>query len=400
MKAHSPHAKIEITTNQRGMDETMGRNKDITPLVCNHSHFTYEERLQLEFYLYGKGKLPRVTSKKALGTLLRKHPRTIAREIRRGMVEHVFDEGLQTRMEYSAEYSERLAREKDSAKGPQLKLGYDYELAKEISTLIKESHFSPYAVIRRFENEGWPTDTRISEKTLYSYIHEGLIPEVTEKDLLLQGKRRRSPGEPRKHSNAVAASKSISKRPEAADSRSEIGHWEGDTVLSGTGKGDECLLTLTERRSRAEIIVKIPSRTQAAGVRAIDALERRFGAPAFRELFRTVTFDNGGEFYDIGGIESSVLCSSGRTEIFFAHPYRASERGTNERHNGLARRFIPKGSAIGNVSKAYVRGVQDWMNTYPRKVLKGLTPLMVLSKELSNTSILKFFEPKSKGVAI
>ena len=50
----------------------MGRLKSITPLVCAHSHFTYEERLQLEFYLSGTGKLPKITNLTMLGTLLHK----------------------------------------------------------------------------------------------------------------------------------------------------------------------------------------------------------------------------------------------------------------------------------------------------------------------------------------
>ncbi len=125
----------------------MGRIKSITPLVCTHRHFTYEERLQLEFYLTGNGKLPKITNKVTLGTLLNKHPRTIAREIARGQVEHFFDEGLQKKMIYSADYAEHQARAKDSGKGPQLKLGYDYVLAQSIGKLIKEKKYSPYAVL-------------------------------------------------------------------------------------------------------------------------------------------------------------------------------------------------------------------------------------------------------------
>lgn len=121
----------------------MGREKSITPLVCNHSHFTYEERLQLEFYLSGTGKLPKVTNKVMLGTLLHKHPRTIAREIRRGQVEHCFDGGLQKKMVYNADYAENRARAKDSGKGSQLKLGYDYALAQAIGMLIVKKKYSP-----------------------------------------------------------------------------------------------------------------------------------------------------------------------------------------------------------------------------------------------------------------
>ena len=103
--------------------------------------------------------------------LLHKHPRTIAREIQRGQTRHFFDEGLQKRTVYNADYAEHRSRAKDSGKGPQLKLGYDYVLAQAIGELMKEKKYSPYAVIAEFENKGWPTDTRICEKTLYNYIY-------------------------------------------------------------------------------------------------------------------------------------------------------------------------------------------------------------------------------------
>lgn len=200
----------------------MGREKSITPLVCKHSHFTYEERLQLEFYLSGTGKLPKITNKVMLGTLLHKHPRTITREIARGQVEHFFEEGLQKKIIYNADYAERLARHKDSGKGPKLKLGHDYTLAKEIGTLIRENKHSPYAVIAHFNDKGWPTETRICEKTLYNYVHEGLIPLVSEKDLLLQDKSRKPHNNgKRHHSNATLAAKSIIYRPKEIAERED-----------------------------------------------------------------------------------------------------------------------------------------------------------------------------------
>ena len=152
------------------------------------SHFTYEERIQLEFYLSGTGKLPKVTNKVMLGTFLQKSPRTIAREIQRGQVEHYFDEGLQTKMVYNADYAEHKARDKDSGKGPQLKLGYDFTLAQAIGELIREKKYSPFAVLAHFNNTGRPTETRICEKTLYNYIYEGLIPNVSEKIFYYRGK--------------------------------------------------------------------------------------------------------------------------------------------------------------------------------------------------------------------
>ncbi len=64
----------------------------------------------------------------------------------------------------------------------------DWVLVNKISTMIKEYHYSPYAVVQHFNRTGWPSDTRICEKTIYNYIGLGLIWDVSEKDLLYGGK--------------------------------------------------------------------------------------------------------------------------------------------------------------------------------------------------------------------
>ena len=81
-------------------------------------------------------------------------------------------------------------------------------------------------------------------------------------------------------------------------------------------------------------------------------------------------------------LESSVLCNARRTQLFFAHPYSSYERGTNENHKGIIRRFIPKGSDIGVEKTATIRKIQDWMNSYPRKILGGKSPMEALTEEL------------------
>ena len=97
--------------------------------------------------------------------------------------------------------------------------------------------------------------------------------------------------------------------------------------------------------------------SQTASVNAaFDAMERQMGSRTFRDLFKSITADNGTEFSDVRTLERSALCSQPRTRLYFAHPYSSSERGTNENHNGILRRFIPKASDIGLMSKKAVQG--------------------------------------------
>ncbi len=134
-------------------------------------------------------------------------------------------------------------------------------------------------------------------------------------------------------------------------------------------------MTLVERKSRMELIVKIPDRTAKSVKKGLDWIERQFGSRLFRKIFLSITFDNGVEFSDVLGLENSVLTRSRRTVLYFAHPYCSSERGTNENHNGIIRRFLPKGTDFADIKAKSIRKIQDWMNTYPRRILGGSTPL-------------------------
>ena len=103
------------------------------------------------------------------------------------------------------------------------------------------------------------------------------------------------------------------------------------------------MLVLTERKTRDEIIVKLPDQKAASVVEAIDKLERKWG-DMFTKVFRSITVDNGVEFSDYEGLERSILHEGEkRTFLFYCHPYSSWERGTNENNNRLIRRHIPKG---------------------------------------------------------
>jgi len=345
----------------------------------------------MQYHYSGANKYQKITSPTLLGRLLGKNERTIRRELKRGMILHELGAEPFERWEYNADHAQNDAGRKSEGKGPEVKLGRDWALVDRVSELIRERHYSPYAIIQHFTAKGWPSETRICEKTLYTYIAAGDITGISEKDLLLKGMRRKPRGRPARHARAANAARSIDTRPKEVNDRSQSGHWEMDTVYSGKEGSPSCLLTLTERKARVEIARKIPDRT-AKSVRAeLDAMERQIGSLRFRTLFKSITTDNGGEFSDVEALESSSLCSLPRTRLYFAHPYCSSERGTNENHNGILRRFIPKATDIGLVSKNVVRHTQDWMNTYPRKILDGHTPLKYLVNDMGEGFIIPDF---------
>ena len=175
-----------------------------------------------------------------------------------------------------------------------------------------------------------------------------------------------------KSASRAPAGESIEQRPEEIDEREEFGHWEGDTVYSGKGKRKttRALLTLTERKTRKEIIIAIPNRKAETVVKALDALERKLGARRFRAIFKSITFDNGTEFAAAEELERSCINKHlPRTKVYFCHPYSSRERGTNENTNGMIRRRFPKGTNFAAVTNAQITQAENWINNYPRKIL-------------------------------
>lgn len=175
-----------------------------------------------------------------------------------------------------------------------------------------------------------------------------------------------------KSASRAPAGESIEQRPEEIDEREEFGHWEGDTVYSGKGKQKttRALLTLTERKTRKEIIIAIPNRKAETVVKALDALERKLGARRFRAIFKSITFDNGTEFAAAEELERSCVNKRlPRTKVYFCHPYSSWERGTNENTNGMIRRRFPKGTNFAAVTNAQIAQAENWINNYPRKIL-------------------------------
>ena len=97
----------------------------------------------------------------------------------------------------------------------------------------------------------------------------------------------------------------------------------------------------------------------------------------FSMVFKTITGDNGSEFANLSDIENKT-----DTTIYFTHPYSSFEKGTNERHNGLIRRFLPKGTRMADCSVDTIAFVEDWCNTLPRKILGYRTPEELFESEL------------------
>lgn len=324
----------------------------------------YQDRLKMEAYL---------TAGKSIAWIARELgfcERTIYYEKKKGLCKqtHEIHGYMNDYMEYSADKGQQIHDYNMTALGRPLKIGNDHAYANFLEVTILTNKYSPAAALAAARKEGYQTSICVS--TLYSYIDKRVFLHLTNKNLWEKGKRKR-----RKYQQIrrIVHPKlpNITDRPEIINQRTEYGHWEMDLII-GKANTRAALLTLTERKSRQELIFKLPDRKSATIRSVFDSLERN--TPHFREKFKSITTDNGPEF-----LEYDKLCTSirggQRFQVWYCHSYAAWEKGSNENHNRMIRRWFPKGTDFTKVTKKRIAELQDWMNSYPRKVLNWERPM-------------------------
>jgi len=121
-----------------------------------------------------------------------------------------------------------------------------------------------------------------------------------------------------------------------------------------------------ERLTRYQFKIKMTGKIEAAVKETIERVSK--GNLNFSKLFKSITADNSSEF------ASLAEALHGINSVYFAHPYSSWERVTNEKYNGILRRFIPKGKSLKNYSSDQIKQITHWMNHLPRKILHYQTP--------------------------
>ncbi len=146
----------------------------------------------------------------------------------------------------------------------------------------------------------------------------------------------------------------ITDRPPHVEQRHQVGHWEADGVL---GKGAVRIVTLVERKSLYTKIQRAPNGSARQATRAVLA-----ALHALRARVRTLTYDNGSEFAEHELVDIVLEAQS-----YFADPYSAWQRGTNENTNGLIRQYLPKDHHMNDLTDARIQQIEDKLNSRPRK---------------------------------
>lgn len=320
----------------------------------SRNHLTHDDRIRLASLKRAGLKLTQIANE------LGKNKSTISRELSRNVTPN--KSGYNVKIAQENTDQRRLLANQHFRKIKGNKKTKNY-----IKRKLKRT-WSPEQIAGRLKREN-NNQTVVCTETIYQYIYdEG--GKLTKHLRYKKNKYRRRWGtKKREIERELAKKRRIDQRPEEINQRATIGHWENDTVVGSANSG--AIATHAERKSGYYLADKI-EQNNAANFKEV-TIKRFKRMPKIKRL--TFTMDNGAETSDFELIEREL-----GTTIYFAYPYHAWERPTNENTNGLLREFFPKGTRFDKVTQKDVDRAVRLINNRPRKRLGYLTPHEVFVK--------------------
>jgi transposase, IS30 family len=319
----------------------------------SYRHITKDQRVELG------GLLRAELKQKDISLILGKSESSISRELTRNQAPNL--SGYDARKACLKTMERRI-----KANQRFRKIENDLKLKQYIHRKLKK-YWSPEQIAGRLKKTYGKT--LICHETIYRYVYDQ-APELKKYLRSQKGKYRRRAGTKQREIIRESLKKRhISTRPKEADERTELGHYEGDTILDQNQKN--AIATIVDRLSIYLLAQKLNHKT---------ALEMRLAAKTSFDTVpqhkkKTLTLDNGAENSDYEYMEKD-----NNLTIYFATPYHSWERPTNENTNGLLRQFFPKNSSFELVTNQQLQKVVSLINNRPRKSLNYFTPHEVFRK--------------------
>ena len=311
----------------------------------SYKHLTLKERYLINAY---KG----IKTQKEIAKMIRVHPSTISRELKRGRGQIGKDYWV------IASHKRAVTLQTEKSKKANLKL------TKENINLIKKYLLEQYSPEQISATLKIKHKKKISHVTVYKYIYINRLAEGNlYKQLRHKGKKRTKYGSKRK--SRIKDRVSIHKRPAIVEEKKRLGDFEIDTIIGAGKKG--AIVTMVDRKSMF-LKLSVPC-TKSSKIVANEI--KRLLYP-FKKKIHTITTDNGLEFAQHKTISKALKC-----DYYFCDPYSSWQRGLNENINGLIRQYIPKGSSFEHITKKQIREIENKLNHRPRKSLGWKTPYEV-----------------------
>ncbi|MEI8097128.1 MAG: IS30 family transposase [Candidatus Moraniibacteriota bacterium] len=318
-----------------------------------YNHFTFSDVIKLETLLQEGNEVVDIALK------IGKHKTSIYRCIKN----YRDDDGV-----FRAEHAWEKMGEKKTKATVHYRILPDSILEKYILEKM-ELHWSPEQIA------GWWRSNKkeaLCHETIYNYIYEHHTPLIK----LYFRRKGKKYQHHRKEKYQILDRRMIDERPMEIETRKEVGHWEGDTII---GKNhQQGIVTNVERKYGYLVASKVEQKTAE---NILDATVEDFKNIPI-EMRLSMTYDNGKEFAWHKLIEYTT-----KMTIYFAHAYSPWERGTNENTNGLLREFIPKGTDFTTVSEEDLQRYVTLINDRPRKRLGYKSPAEVFALELQKVAL-------------
>ena len=311
------------------------------------SHISQEQRIEIHAFLRAWLWF------RAIGRELWLSHTTISREVWRNSIDKWRD-----KKEYKPLYAHKhYLQKRYKANRLHCVLRKDKKMRDIIEYYLKQKWhiWWPDEIAGRLEREWYK---RINTSTIYRFIRN----EYPERQRYLRYKQKwyKTQWKWNKHIKIYDDVENISKRSDESNKRELLDDREWDSVLSNK-KYKWWVITFAQRKSRYYLIKKIPNLKSVTVNKVINKRIKN-------ENIKSATFDNWTEFSWISQLP---------IECFRANPYASYERGTNEKHNGILRWFLPKWCNINQWSDQEIQKIQDEINNKPRKILDYQTPYEV-----------------------
>ena len=328
--------------------------------VKRNLDITYEERCKIEFMIKKKYTMQEMSEE------LGRNKSTISREIKRHCdIKWNYNTGNCQKV-YSAAVAQGKYEYNKKKAGRKCKLSKG--LKQFIEDKVIKEKWSPEEVAGYIKVNNIEFEIQPSFQLIYYWIEKKKL-NISPIDLVHKAKLKKRKKKAEKVEKLPKhKEKSIHKRPKEIDENKEFGHWELDCVEGGKGS-KKTYMTLLERVTKKYIVIEMKEHTNSCVKEAIDRLEEMYGK-YFKEIFKSMTTDNGHEFIDYDKIEISKFNEKERrTEVYYTEPYSSWQKGMNENCNGILRRFIPKGTDLNKISKEKLEKILNKINGKPRKIL-------------------------------
>ncbi len=319
---------------------------------------TAEERDEIAYLLAAK------TSLRAIAKQLGRSVSSISEEVKRNSPNGQYAALLAQEL---SEQRNTASRRSNPLKSPTI---YAYVCEK------LRYGWSPEQIAGRLKRDNGNKQV-LCHETIYRYIYskEGKEKNLTEY-LVRHHYRRRKWHSRYLYRRGIANRTSIRLRPKEVEGRKTFGHWETDVVEGRAHhKGIQTLLERKTRFFQAKLLERIDSEY---GVRAQRDLLIKFPGQARK----TITMDNGKENYN----HQKLITWLG-IQTYFCDPYCSWQKGANENHNGVLRRYIPKKADLTDLSQDELDAIMEEINQRPRKCLGYETPEEVFTRELKLLTI-------------